>query len=265
MRKWCGLLLALALCLSSPCLWARAQPIDYRVLSAMVKAGKTSDFEHALAGKSARDLNSEGRTLLMTQAIDGGHADILNILLRLGVDPNGLMQVEQSGQRVQVTPLLLAVSARDGRATAAVLIAAGADPNLGAEALLPLHLALSLGRLELAGDLLDHGAQAGKVDGSGFTALMELALGADDANSATATMAQRLVTAGVEVNARGPQGSTALRWAVLGSKSNLVKALLAAHADPNSANDKGETVLQLALRKQFAEIAALLRNAGARP
>lgn len=258
-------LLALMLWGLSQCVWARAQPIDYPALSAMVKAGKTLEFRQALVGKSVSDLSVEDRTSLMAQAIDGGHADIVTVLLGFGIDPNGLMKVEQSGQRAITTPLLLAVGARDGRAVAAALIADGADPNLAAGALLPLHFALSLGRKELANYLLDHGAQAGNVDGAGFTSLMELALGANDADPAALAMAQRLIAAGVNVNARGPQGATALRWAVLGAKRNLTQALLAAHADSNTANDKGETVLQLAIRKQFLEIAALLRDAGARP
>jgi uncharacterized protein len=94
---------------------------------------------------------------------------------------------------------------------------------------------------------------------------MELAPGGDDANPATLAMVRRLITASVEVNARGPQGMTALHWAVLAGKQNLVQALLAAHADPNTVHGQGETVLRLALHKQFAGIAVLLRTAGACP
>jgi len=250
MRKWRGLFLAIVLCMPSPCLWARAPSIDYPALLALVQAGKVDDLR---------------RALLMMEAVGGGHADIVTLLLRWGLNPNQMLAVEEQGQQVKITPLLLAISDKTSLATLAALVEGGADPNLMAEGLAPLHFALSMNQLDAASYLLDHGASATKSDASGVTPLMQLALGANDIDPAAEVMAKRLIAASVDVNARGRNGLTALRWAVLGGKPNLVKVLLAAHADPNSANDKGETVLQVAMRKQYAEIVDLLLKAGAHP
>ena len=265
MRKWCGLLLALALCLSSPCLWARAQPIDFPALLTLIKAGKADDLRRALEARPVEEASLKGRALLMMEAAGGAHADSVAILLRWGVNPNQMLTVEQQGEQVKITPLLLAIGAKNSLPTLMVLVDGGADTNLMAEGLAPVHFALGMGRLDAVSYLLDHGASATTTDANGATSLMQLALGADDADPATEAIAKRLIAAGTDVNARGRGGLTALRWAVLGGKPNLVKVLLAAHADPNTANDKGETVLQVAMRKQFTEIVDLLLNAGARP
>lgn len=265
MRKWSGLLLALALCLSSLSLWARPQPIDYPALLALVKAGNVDDLRRELDARPIEGVSIKGRALLMMAAVGSGHADIVATLLRWGLNPNQMIAFEDQGGRAKITPLLLAIGEKNSLPTLTVLIDGGADTNLTAEGLAPLHFALSMGRLDAASYLLDHGALATTSDANGVTPLMELALGADDADPTTEAMAKRLIAAGTDVNARGRDGLTALRWAVLGGKPNLVKALLAAHADPNSANAKGETVLQVAMRKQFTEIVDLLLNAGAHP
>lgn len=199
----------------------------------------------------------------MGVAVANAKPAAVETLMDWGIPPDTALPFKQQGEAYEVTPLLYAISARAGLPTVKALVRRGAGPAAG---LLPLNFAVSLRQYDVAAYLLDEGANAKAADEtSRTTPLMELATTADDTAPEPSAIAQHLLRAGADPNARGLQGVTALRFAVLGGKRRLVQTLLAAGADPNTTNDKGETVLQLARRKQFGDIVALLQAAGARP
>jgi uncharacterized protein len=74
-----------------------------------------------------------------------------------------------------------------------------------------------------------------------------------------------LLKQNVDVNEKGPDGTTALHWAVERDDADLVAALLAAKADPNVASVFGVTPLALACRNGNAAIASRLVRATANP
>ena len=74
-----------------------------------------------------------------------------------------------------------------------------------------------------------------------------------------------LLDEGLDVNARHPDGSTALLWAAYYGDADTVGLLLAAGADANAANEYGEAPLSLAARNRNAAVAATLLEAGADP
>ena len=75
--------------------------------------------------------------------------------------------------------------------------------------------------------------------------------------------ALRALEDGADVEARGPDGATALLWAAHRGDRELVAALLARDANPDAANDYGVTPLAAAAVEADAEIVGALLEAGA--
>ena len=76
---------------------------------------------------------------------------------------------------------------------------------------------------------------------------------------------ERLLRAGVDVNTRADDGSTALSWAVVRGNSRSVDLLLKAGAVPDLVNELGVSPLYLALENGFPALATRLLEAGANP
>ena len=74
-----------------------------------------------------------------------------------------------------------------------------------------------------------------------------------------------LVADGVDVDARHPDGATALLWAAYRGDTTMVDLLLAAEADVNAANEYGETPLSVACQSRALGLAETLLSAGADP
>jgi ankyrin repeat protein len=90
-----------------------------------------------------------------------------------------------------------------------------------------------------------------------------IALAAHDDDRATATT---LIAKGTEdVNAKLPDGTSALHWAVRSDDGDLVSLLIRAQADTNVADPDGVTPLSLACSNANAEIVRKLIAAGANP
>jgi uncharacterized protein len=71
----------------------------------------------------------------------------------------------------------------------------------------------------------------------------------------------KLLAEGVDVNARGPDGTTALMWAAYQDDAELVRQLLAAGADVGARNDYGASALsEAAIQGSAATIEALLKG-----
>ncbi len=86
-------------------------------------------------------------------------------------------------------------------------------------------------------------------------------LRAAQANNATVALAA--IEDGVDVNARSPDGTTALHWAVYNGNLALVERLIAAGADVSAANEFGSTPLAEAATVGNAEVVEALLAGGA--
>ena len=67
----------------------------------------------------------------------------------------------------------------------------------------------------------------------------------------------------LDVNERGPDGSTPLQWAVFDQDAEKVRALIRAGADVNAVNNYGANAMQLAAEVAHEDILKMLLNAGA--
>jgi uncharacterized protein len=112
----------------------------------------------------------------------------------------------------------------------------------------------------------DHGAALGALEAGGdvnargpdgTTALIWAAYNGD------ADLVQRLLKAGADANATNEFGTFALGEAAIGGYTDVIAALLQGGADADSANPEGETPLMAVARTGNVEAATLLLDAGA--
>ena len=171
-----------------------------------------------------------------------------------------------------------ALEARDGRGrtallaathanrieTARLLIEAGADVNARDHIEdSPYLYAGARGHLEILGMTLAHGADLASTNRFGGTALIPAA------ERGHVETVRRLIEAGVDVDHVNDLGWTALLEAIIlgdgGPRHVAIVGLLAeAGADVGLADRDGVTPLHHARRRGYADIAAILEQAGAR-
>ena len=225
-------------------------------------AGAASRAGVSLAeGDYVKFSDKDYQRLLLWDAVDGGRADLVKLLLAHGVRDEkgyaearayrkGLNEIEKLLERAAPQPrspatlnlLLLAAAEKGDVARARALLAAGADQKDEA-------LSSVAGRetesLEVVRLLLDRGANAGYVNpnyAQSMEAATPLMYAAGKGHVETVKL---LLARGAEVDGR-TKGGTALMRAVRFGRAEVVKLLLAAGADVN-ARDAGEnSVLMLA-------------------
>lgn len=117
-----------------------------------------------------------------------------------------------------------------------------------------LQLAAWKGHLTAVQWLLDHGAEINRT-GKEWGALHYAAFAGNK------EIVSLLIRRGADINARVPNGSTALMMTAHGSHEELAKLLLNAGADPKLVNERGDTALSWAMRYGNLRIAKLVASA----
>lgn len=198
------------------------------------------------------------RVTPLMKAISQGQVGIANYLLEVGADVNSA--TPDFGQ-TPLTDAITSNSLAEGRLELVErLLEAGAEINVRTKLeSTPVHLAVWNRRPAVAARLVRAGADL-EAESYGHTPLSMAASKGD------VEMAGLLVQLGADVNHRSTEngtGRTALFSAVSSGSPAMVGALLALGADPNARAEDGETPLTSAQRGDQAEIIELLREAGA--
>jgi ankyrin repeat protein len=87
----------------------------------------------------------------------------------------------------------------------------------------------------------------------------------DAAKKPDVTAVRALLKQGLDVNARGGDGATALHWAAYRDQTELVELLIKSKAAVNATNDLGITPLWVATTSRGTSTVAALLKAGAKP
>lgn len=155
------------------------------------------------------------------------------------------------------TALLWAAHWNDA-ATAELLLGAGADANARNDfGMTPLSQACTNSSSGMVRLLLKSGATPNAPIDTGETPLMTCA------KTGSVDAVKLLVEYGAAVNAKEPaQNQTALMWAAAERHTDVVKALIDAHADPKAASKQGFTAIHFAARLGDLDTLKLLLAAG---
>jgi len=186
-----------------------------------------------------------GNATALTAAVSQKHPDAVAELIRAKADPNG--------STADGYPLIF--SALWDAPTLKALLEGGANPNLlDREANSPLLSAvIRQGQQPAVELLLAHKANVnvGRAE-YGWTPLHEAA------NRGNKAIAELLLKAGADVNAKDRGGWTPLHRAVDNKHLEVTEFLLANHADTNSKDSSGATPLHYAVREGTQDLAELL-------
>jgi ankyrin repeat protein len=203
---------------------------------------------------------------LLLAAVTEDRADIVQVLLRNGFDPDAIWPETGSG-----TTALIRAAERGSLAAMAMLLRQGADPDqANRENWTPLMEAADKSQPGAVRLLVDAGAdlEAQETRG-GKTALMVAA------RSDSATMVALLLDSGTDVGARSASnGMTALHFALQSRRDSdpddsrgaavaVITELLAAGADVNQAADDGWTPLMSAVANGETDRVRLMLDSGA--
>jgi ankyrin repeat protein len=222
----------------------------------MIAAGAGSLDAVRLLVQNGADVNAAeprgGQTALMWAAAEG-HSDVVAGLVEIGANI-------AAASRTGFTPLVFA-AVKDDVASIKTLLGAGANPNVallsGAK---PIIVAMQYRHTAAALALLEGGADINVRDRAGNTTL-HLAAQAGDMNLVRALIAKR-----ADPNARTPKSSapagarggggfgrggmageqTPLMMAARGDHEDVMRALVAAGADPGLRAQDGSSVLMAA-------------------
>ena len=140
---------------------------------------------------------------------------------------------------------------------AQALIGKGADVNLkGCHGMTALMIAAHHSYKKMVTFLIAHGADVHAMDDNGDTALLRIRGG-------SVPIAQALIEAGSDVNAKGHLGFTPLMSASISSYHDLVALYLAHGARVDETDDEGSTAMHKAAQGGCEICCQLLLDAGA--
>jgi cytohesin len=189
-------------------------------------------------------LDSKGRNALNLLCTVGGDSTAARLLINAGCDVN-------HADDHKITPLMGAAAA-GASDLLSILCKAGAEidrQNTNGET--ALDRAVFFNKADIVRYLLQKGAD-------GRAALLAFA-GLQDRREAV----KALINGGVEVNITDKRGYTPLRVAVERGDREIVKLLIEKGADVNAKVSGLNSILELAERKGYYDIAFLLKNTGA--
>jgi len=197
------------------------------------------------SGESERDDGSS----LMGEVASLGSAGAVNLLLKLGADPN-----ELSGEK-GLSPLMWAAFSPQPLDTARALIAHGADVNTrSAQGKTALIQALEAQNKIYASFLLQKGASAAVIDHEGQSALaLACALGADSEE-----LTMEILASGVPVDEGVFEGRRPIEWAIARGEKAVVIKLLELGVDSSIPARDGSTLVEWAKERSQEEISGLL-------
>lgn len=234
---------------------------DWTPIMRAVVGGNLRAIDHILrAGADVNARSDRGYTplILVNQAPEENHAEIVDLLLQAGADVN-------AQDDMGVTPLMLLSGCKD-QAAVDLLLKAGADPNArNRMKRTALFYAADNGRTGSTKSLLAAGADIDAQDEDGWTAVSRACLRYVTRDIRSSEAAMFLIGEGANVNLATKYGETPLMYAAKYAERGvgIIPALIEVGADLNAQDRLGRTALSWAVLNQQPRAFELLIGYGA--
>lgn len=214
----------------------------------------------ASTANSDHDVKASPIELALTLAIQQGHLDLVNVLLKYGCDIKVAMAHG-------ITPVLVSAAQSGSEAMVNLLLSGTVQADVNAVdkvGISPLAEAAECGHLSIGRILLDSGADpnlSGHDDG-----MTPLLLAAQSGNDDFVTMLlQKSSALPANIEAKDSIGSTSLMLASQQGHFTTIDLLLRHDADPNAVDNDGTSALFFAAQEGFSKIVFALLEKGANP
>lgn len=213
-------------------------------LHADCRAGKAAAVKKAIAaGVDIESVDPTFGTTPLGSAAMAGKTEVMRVLIDAGADVHG--------SNLERSPMIAAAFGRWVEPVR-LLLDAGADPNArskhGAVSLYP---AIRNQAFEVIKLLVERGARIDEGDGALATAQVD-----STDHSADREFFDQLINLGAQVDARTPDGWTALMSAARCGHEGNVRYFLARGADANLTDKEGRTALALAQAARQQQLAS---------
>ena len=204
-------------------------------------------------GMNVNAVNNRSETALILACESSPQSESIKLLLEMGADPN-ISDAEG------YTSLHAAVLGNCTRDTLQEIVAHKAYlNNQNIDNQTALWLACSLSQQDSVKFLLEAGSYPNMADDEGYTSLHSAVHG-----GCSKKTIRTLIDYGADVNATTKRKQTALLLACEKKNVDIINVLLTSKADPNVADDDGDTCLHNTVRKHYSqEVLLAIINHGA--
>ena len=225
---------------------------DAEVVRLMIEAGADATFPNENAGEALISALRRNRYALERLGRTHDTADVLDLLLSAGGNPN---LVGNHGRSI----LYHAAREGDVESVRRLLEANAAIDTPDSEGTTPLLIAAREGHLAVVQALVEAGAN---IEAAGFLGRGLLFY---SASSESPGLMEFVLSLGLETDARDDEGATPLILAAATGPPALIHLLVSAGADINATDDYGQTPLHFAARYADGDIVRSVLSFGADP
>ena len=232
-------------------------------LAQLIEQNRLDELTQALGKLASTAQPFRYKQGLLVAAIHARNPHAIRQIIDWGIDPNTAFEMQESLAFPVYTPLMFAIAYGSDHDTIRSLLEAGANPNRYIHTSVfetPLLYALFQRSIETAELLIKHGANVNLASPySGMTPLMSAVILVGHPKLPHAiNFAERLISAGAQLNAQEEHGLTALHWAAMDNNTQAARLLLTHGAEPNKLDDNKLTPLHYARKNKAKELVAQL-------
>jgi len=228
-----------------------------------------SDAEKKVESTAEKESTAPAfRPIDLHAAVELGPLEAIETFIDEGADPN---EIDEKGLAPIHRALISNQPSAFKLAIVKLLVKKGADPNikgtvLGSQEIAPLHITSRFGEIDIAGFLIDAGADinqgAGISHPMGVEGRTPLYVALSFQANYKEPMVEFLISKGADVNKKTKGGTSPLEQAVFSGEVQLTKMIMEHSGDVNMKSEFGDTLLRYAVLSGEVQLVKMFMEHG---